>query len=115
MELKTARELIESFPNADIEEKNYLVALWSELHYEAKGKYPSSYDLTMLADWLLSDMLKDVSSSKVQNTEYPVLSKSQIKTRYKEVSMTQEIVDMLHYKRATNQPTRKQDVKNNDY
>lgn len=115
LELKSAKDLIEEFPNATVDEKNYLIETWGELYYQSKGKQPTSYDLVMLADWLLADELKNVSSSKVQNTEYPILSKSQIKTRYKEMSMSQEIVDVLYYKKSSNQSTRKRDAKNTDY
>jgi hypothetical protein len=97
------------------QEKNIFVELWCEDYARAKGKNPSSYELTRLADWLLSDVLSDPSRSKVQNTEYPILSKPQLERRYRELSMESEMVDVLHQRKINNQPTRKKDAKNNEY
>lgn len=96
------------------DEKNQWSESWIEGYYKEKGKYPCSRDLVKLADWLLEDELKDVSRSKVQNTEYPILSKPQIERRYRELSMEQEIVDVLWLKKFNNVPTKKTNTKHVD-
>jgi hypothetical protein len=111
----TVKELIESNAGADNSTKKALIESWCESYLLSEGKKPNSYELVMLADWLLEKELKDSSRSKVQKKEYPILSKPQLERRYREVSMNQEIVDVLHQKRIHNIPTRKKDSKNNDY
>ncbi len=111
----TVEEMISSFPGEDIPTKIVCSGFWIEDCIAVRGNIPKSYELLKLADWLLSDELKDTSRSKVQNTEYPFLSKSQIERRYRELSMTAEIVDSLHLKKMTNQPTRKKDSMRNEY
>lgn len=111
----TVEMLIESHPEATNDEKNELIEQWSEEFYMMNGKLPSSLELMKLADWLLADTLKDVSRSKVQNEEFPILSRPQIERRYREISLESDIVDVLRLKRKINQPTKKRDSKNNEY
>lgn len=111
----TVEMLIEAHPEATIEDKNRLIEEWSDHYIETRGKNPSSLDLSKLADWLLADTLKDVSRSKVQNEEFPILSRPQIERRYREISLESDIVDVLRLKRKINQPTKKRDSKNNEY
>lgn len=111
----TVEEWIDSHPDASPEQKNVLVEEWTEDYYRIRGKFPPSLDLQKLADWLLSDTLKDVSRSKVQNEEFPILSRPQIERRYRELSLENDIVDVLRLKRKFNHPTKKRDSKNNDY
>lgn len=111
----TVEELISKNPNSSIEVKNALIEVWTEDVYKLKGKQPSNKELIRLADWLLEEELTDKSRSKVQKKEYPILSKPQIERRYRELSMEQDIVDVLHRKVINNQPTRKKDAKNNEY
>lgn len=111
----TVEQLIETNPNATIEDKNHLIEDWTESFYERSGKLPSSLELSKLADWLLADTLKDVSRSKVQKEEFPILSRPQIERRYREISLESDIVDVIHLKRRSNQPTKKRDSKNNEY
>lgn len=47
----------------------------------ATGDYPSESFLEMLADVLLSDMLRDDDMTKITKTEYPILSEEQTKRR----------------------------------
>ena len=96
-------------------DKAEAMEIWIELYYMEKGKYPSNYDLVKLADWLLAPELKDKSRSKVQKKEYPILSKPQLERRFRELSMETDLVDSLHRKKRSNQPTRKKDAKNNEY
>lgn len=111
----TVDDLISKNSDVNADSKNILVELWTEDVFHKKGRWPSSYELTRLADWLLSDELQNPSRSKVQNTEYPILSKPQLERRYRELSMESDLVDMLHQRKRNNQPTRKKDAKNNEY
>lgn len=52
-----------------------------EGYLAATGEYPSESFLEMLADVLLSDMLRDDDLAKIAKTEYPILSENQIKRR----------------------------------
>ena len=111
----TVEELIDSHPNVSTEERNKLVEDWIETYYQERDKYPHSYQLSKLSDWILSDTLKDVSRSKVQREEFPILSRPQIERRYRELSLESDIVDVLNIKRKSHQPTKKRDSKNNEY
>lgn len=111
----TVEQLIETNPDATIEDKNQLIEEWTESFYARNGKLPSSLELSKLADWLLADTLKDVSRSKVQKEEFPILSRPQIERRYREISLESDIVDVIRLKRRSNQPTKKRDSKNNEY
>lgn len=107
----TVEEFINHFsPDLTVEEKNKYADYWITKHLEEKGKVPPSRDLVKLADWLLAGDLKDKSRSKVQNTEFPILSRSQIERRYRELSMESEIVDVLRLRKINNLPTKKRDT-----
>lgn len=97
-------------PDLTVKEKNKYADQWISQHLEEKGKTPASKDLVKLADWLLAEDLKDKSRSKVQNTEFPILSRSQLERRYRELSMETEIVDVLRLRKINNLPTKKKDV-----
>ena len=97
-------------PDLTVDEKNKHADEWIAQYIEEKGKRPPSKDLVKLADWLLSDDLKDKSRSKVQNTEFPILSRSQIERRYRELSMENEIVDVLRLRKINNIPTKKRET-----
>ena len=97
-------------PDLTVGEKNTLADEWISQYIEEKGKRPPSKDLIKLADWLLADDLKDKSRSKVQNTEFPILSRSQLERRYRELSMENDIVDVLRLRKINNIPTKKKDV-----
>ena len=104
----TIDEFFKVVPNdLTAEEKNLWADSWITGHINEKGKNPCNRDLVSLADWLLAEELKDTSRSKVQNSEYPILSKPQIERRYRELSMEQEIVDVLRLRKANNLPTKK--------
>ncbi|MGM1023519.1 MAG: hypothetical protein ACQEXV_24035 [Bacillota bacterium] len=57
------------------------VDVLTEAYYEQTGERPSADKLSMLADFILRDDLSDRDPDKVTKTEYPFLSKDQIKTR----------------------------------
>lgn len=111
----TVDNLIKACEKLTLEEKKHLIDVWCEEYFRKFGKQPKSYDLTRLADVLLSDELKNPSRSKVQKTKYPILSKQQLTRRQREMSMESELVDNLHRKKINNQPTRKKDAKRNEY
>lgn len=114
-EMMKAADLINAFSDISLEEKKICIEMWTEVYYQVKGKMPERYELVKLADWLLADELKDKSRSKVQKKEYPILSKSQIERRFRELSMEQELVDSLHRRKSNHLPTRKKDAKHNEY
>jgi hypothetical protein len=59
--------------------KNKLIKALTDAYIEQTGKVPDSYELTRLASWLVEDKTND--PDKVTNTEYPILSESQLKLR----------------------------------
>jgi hypothetical protein len=67
--------------NEPMEYKNSEVERMIEGYVAATGEYPSETFLEMLADVLLSDMLRDNDMTKIQKTEYPILSTNQMKRR----------------------------------
>jgi hypothetical protein len=101
--LITANELIENNKDASIEDKKELIEDW----YRSQSEPPSRSDLQLLADWLLEAELKDVSRSKVQKSEYPILSKPQLERRYREIAFDMEIVDLFNLKKSHNLSTRR--------
>jgi hypothetical protein len=64
-----------------MEYKQLEVERMIEGYVVATGDYPSASFLEMLADVLLSDMLRDDDLSKISKTDYPVLSEHQVKRR----------------------------------
>lgn len=50
-------------------------------YVEQTGSRPDGYHLMLLANYILSDVLKDKSPDKVSNNEFPILTKRQIKLR----------------------------------
>ena len=113
--LLKVNDLINKNPGISVEEKNIYIELWVDDVFNQTGKNPSNYELTRLADWLLQDDLSNPSRSKVQNTEYPILSKPQLERRYRELSKEQDMVDLLHRRKQISQSTRKRDAKHNEY
>jgi hypothetical protein len=62
-----------------VEFKNKLIQGLTDAYVEQTGEVPDSYELSRLATWLVED--KENDPDKVTNTEYPILSESQIKLR----------------------------------
>jgi hypothetical protein len=62
-----------------VEFKNKLIQGMTDAYVEQTGEIPDSYELSRLATWLVED--KENDPDKVTNTEYPILSESQIKLR----------------------------------
>lgn len=98
-----------------VEEKNKLTEEFIESYYRKNGRYPSSYELTVLANWILAHDLKDKAKDKVKKHEYPHLSKSQQDRRSVEVAMDGVITDILHVKRKNNLSTAYKESRQVDY
>lgn len=103
--------------NESMDFKRSEVERMIEGYLVATGEYPSESFLEMLADVLLSDMLRDDDLAKIQKNEYPILSPSQTKRRNQyallrgrsssgEVLMTDEDIRLLanyHHNTLTQQ------------
>lgn len=59
--------------------KNKLIYAITETYWEETQRLPDSYELERLTTWLVEDKSRD--PDKVTNTEYPILSDSQMKLR----------------------------------
>jgi hypothetical protein len=59
--------------------KNKLIYALTETYWEETQRLPDSYELERLTTWLVEDKSRD--PDKVTNTEYPILSDSQMKLR----------------------------------
>jgi hypothetical protein len=67
--------------NESMDYKKSEVERMIEGYVAATGEYPSESFLEMLADVLLSDMLRDDDIDKTRKNEYPILSENQVKRR----------------------------------
>jgi hypothetical protein len=78
----------------------------TEWYFEQTGKpYNNSYYLDMLGTYLLADVLRDKGTHKVKQTEYPVLSHTQIKLRNRrERRVGDENLDFIKLKEVDNHP-----------
>ncbi len=67
------------------------------------------FDLVLLlTDWFLEETLKSKDVDKSSKNEYPILSHYQIKRRNKKyISVTDDILDYLHYPRSDNSRSEK--------
>lgn len=66
----------------DIDTRIKQVEDLTEWYYEKTGKVcRDSFQLTLLGNYILSDILKDKNPHKVKKTTYPVLSRTQLKKR----------------------------------
>lgn len=55
----------------------------TDAYIEQTGESPDPDQLTILADYILMDDLKDTHPDKVANTEYPILSEGQLRLRFR--------------------------------
>lgn len=82
-----------------IDEIKAEVSFQVEEYYRIVGKYPNSFNLTLLANYLLIYTLKDKDVDKVTNTDRPIMSESQLKRRNKKQhSMSEDGMDFLNSK-----------------
>lgn len=78
----------------------------TEGYFAKTGKpYNNSYFLDMLGNYLLADTLRDKGTHKVKQTEYPVLSHTQLKLRNRRESRVgDENIDFIKLKEVDNHP-----------
>lgn len=69
--------------------KNKLAQGLIDAYIEQVGTIPDSYELSRLGTWIVEDKTND--PDKVTNTEFPILSESQIKLRKRRESASQFI------------------------
>lgn len=68
-------------------------------YYNQVGKHPKGMVLEQLGSYLLVDDLKDKDVDKVTNTDYPIMSESQLKRRARsQVLMQDTTLDFLNNK-----------------
>lgn len=88
------------------EEVNAVVNQLCEEYVQHFGKKPPSYQLTLLADLILKEDMRNPSSHKVQEEEYPFLSNTQRKRRNKrEFVAMDDTLEHMNYKRKNNLTT----------
>jgi hypothetical protein len=69
--------------------KNKLIQALTEAYFEQTGQIPDSYELSRLGTWIVEN--KENDPDKVTNTEYPILSESQLKLRKRREMVNQFI------------------------
>lgn len=82
-----------------IEIMNTKVEEMIEHYYQTVGKFPKSYALEQLGNYLLVRDLKNKDVDKVTNTPFPILSEIQLKRRNrKQMLMKDTTLDFLNTK-----------------
>jgi len=78
----------------------------TEWYYSMTGKrYSNSYYLDLLGSYLLADELRDKSTHKVKQTEFPILSHTQQKLRNRRESRVgDEFLDFIILKEIKSHP-----------
>jgi hypothetical protein len=78
----------------------------TEWYYSMTGKrYTNSYFLDLLGTYLLADELRDKSTHKVKQTDYPILSHTQQKLRNRRESRVgDENIDFIILKEVKQHP-----------
>lgn len=71
--------LLETVPTLD--ERKKIIEDLNEECYQTLGKFLAPDILERLGDWLLHEIHADKSTNKVKKSEYPILSKYQLKRR----------------------------------
>lgn len=85
----------------DLESKKLKIIEITEDYYLEVGEQIPPQHLYLLTEWLLSEVLKCKDVDKVTNTEYPILSKYQIKRRNKkQVAVLSDTLDYLNITRG---------------
>ncbi|QGG47685.1 hypothetical protein [Heliorestis convoluta] len=78
------------------------VKILTDIYVQRIGEMPESKQLERLANYILSDELKDRHPDKVANTEYPIFSDVQLKVRQRREVAFEKLEQM-----ATNARDRK--------
>jgi hypothetical protein len=99
-------ELVKTKELLPLEVRIQQVTDLTEGYYEATGKvYNNSYFLTLLGNYILADELRNKSTHKVKQTEYPVLSHTQQKLRNRrERRVGDENIDFIVLKEVKQHP-----------
>lgn len=85
----------------DLDSKKIKIIEITEDYYLEVGEQIPPQHLYLLTEWLLADTLKCKDVDKVTNTEYPILSKYQIKRRNKkQVVVMCDTLDHLNQTRG---------------
>lgn len=83
----------------DIDTRNSEVDDLLDMHLGVTGEIPDHNVITLLADYVLADDIKDSNPHKTTQTEYPIQSThSRRNTPKRELSVSAEILDYLHSK-----------------
>ena len=87
-----------------LEEKKAKIEELNEQYYVATGENIPSWQLNLLGNWLLADILKDTSNTKSKNAEYPILSHHQEQRRERKVLLvdTEDKLDYIKHTRDNN-------------
>lgn len=103
-----AEVLISTIP--PLEERKKQIEELNEECYQKLGKFLSSDILNMLGDWLLHEYHSDKTPNKADLTEYPILSKYQIKRRSRKLVLIgeEDSLSMVSYHLKNNSTIRKE-------
>lgn len=97
---KIVERVLRDYKYKTTEETIELVDSLCEEYVQVFGKKPAQYQLTLLADLILKEDIKNPSSYKIQEEEYPFLSNHQKKRRRKREFVTSDAaLDHMNYKR----------------
>lgn len=77
---KTVTQLLKKKPT--LEERIQASCILIEIYIKQTAEAPDGVQLQRLANWLLLDDLLNAHPDKVTRTDYPFLSKRQLRTRY---------------------------------
>lgn len=92
-------EVLIKFKDAPQSERNYIAGEVSEAYVMEHDKKPDSFQLTRLANLVLSDDIRNPDSYKVQKEEYPFHSDMQTKRRKKKEFVAQDTtLEFMSYK-----------------
>ena len=99
-------ELLELKELLPVETRIKQVQDLTDWYYNETGKqYNNAFFLDLLGTYLLADELRDKSVHKVKQTEFPILSQTQIKLRNRRESRVgDENLDFIKLKEVDNSP-----------
>ncbi|SCY88419.1 hypothetical protein [Alkaliphilus peptidifermentans] len=74
--------LISMVPIPDLKFRNKAVKVLTDAYILQVGEAPNGLQLTLLANWILADILRNTHPDKVTKENYPILNKGQLKARH---------------------------------
>lgn len=99
-------ELLETYSDSPQSVRNQVVDEVCEAYVRFYGKKPHPYQLTLLANLVLLDDIRNPSAYKVQHEEYPFHSDTQSRRRRKKEFVTEgDTLEHMNFKRKTNLST----------